>query len=605
MKTQKPHDSGSSLLIALMVILVVSTATGMAVYLTGQTTRVARRTGQMESLQATADAYIDWAYGYWKAQCQANPTTVAPAASLFSGLTAPTSTLLPQPSGFTSSLYTIEALKSDFTKSTGSPDRVLADPGGGSSYYYLASVDLTAPTMQKTPVTVRVRRVLEKKIQSPWQYAIFYNDMLEFHPSPQFEVNGWVHSNGKIYTSPDGGNSLTFDDKVTYADSYTAGYAPNDYKWRGKSDSSTFDDSVSHPSLDPGNSFAPGVTPALVTRQDPFGISPSQFSTTDSNDNNDGYREIIERPDSAFTDTFSASSSTGTTNPRYYDYADVRVLIGSATNAADTTVNIIAPSGKTVNAGNLSSQSSSDQAFFNAVNGAITTNETITNYRESATDSNVRLSSLDVSKLDTSKISGWNGVIWMSDIGAGQTGANNKRGIRVKNGSTLPTGGLTVVSENPMYVQGSFNTSSTWQPAALVGDSINVLSNAWKDSDSSVDITASGNTKRIASDTTINAAFLAGIVPDSKDSSGNEHYSGGVENFPRFLENWSGKTFTYNGSMVELFQSKQATGHWDNNSSKTYSPPKRVWAFDTGFRTSPPPGKLMDVSYTKQRWYLK
>ena len=44
---------------------------------------------------------------------------------------------------------------------------------------------------------------------------------------------------------------------------------------------------------------------------------------------------------------------------------------------------------------------------------------------------------------------------------------------------------------------------------------------------------------------------MAGIV-----ETANNDYSGGVENFPRFLENWSGSTFTYNGSMVVLYLSQ-------------------------------------------------
>ena len=41
-------------------------------------------------------------------------------------------------------------------------------------------------------------------------YAIFYNEIMEMHPSPTFTVDGWVHSNGKMYVSPDGGNG-TFE----------------------------------------------------------------------------------------------------------------------------------------------------------------------------------------------------------------------------------------------------------------------------------------------------------------------------------------------------------------------------------------------------------
>ena len=94
-----------------------------------------------------------------------------------------------------------------------------------------------------------------------------------------------------------------------------------------------------------------------------------------------------------------------------------------------------------------------------------------------------------------------------------------------------------------------------------------------------------GDSSRNAADTTINAALLGGIVPSNGSS-----YSGGVENFPRFLENWSGDTLAYNGSMVVMFYSKLATAPW--GTSDVYSPPTRQWTFDLNFMdvTKLPPG---------------
>ena len=148
------------------------------------------------------------------------------------------------------------------------------------------------------------------------------------------------------------------------------------------------------------------------------------------------------------------------------------------------------------------------------------------------------------------------------------------------NGQTLPSLGLTVTTLNPLYVQGHYNapaadlgTTNTvnTKPASLVGDAIHVLSTAWNDANAGSDLGS-----RNANDTTVNAAFLGGIVP-----SGGGYYSGGVENFPRFLEDWSGNTFTYNGSMVVMFYSTIATAPW--GTSDVYSPPARNWAFDLNF----------------------
>jgi hypothetical protein len=100
-----------------------------------------------------------------------------------------------------------------------------------------------------------------------------------------------------------------------------------------------------------------------------------------------------------------------------------------------------------------------------------------------------------------------------------------------------------------------------------------MLSTAWLDSQAS-----SSYTTRVAGDTTVNAALLAGVVQTSAANG----YSGGIENLPRFLEDWTNKTFTYNGSMVCMFDSQIGTTKW-NNIDIYYHPPIRNWAFDSNF----------------------
>ena len=106
-------------------------------------------------------------------------------------------------------------------------------------------------------------------------------------------------------------------------------------------------------------------------------------------------------------------------------------------------------------------------------------------------------------------------------------------------------------------------------PAALFGDSITVLSTAWSDSYTS----STALSSRTPAATTINAATFEGIV-----QSVGANYSGGVENFIRLLENWSGSTtLTYNGSIVVMFPSQYATNKW------------QVTAFITTRPTAPGP----------------
>jgi hypothetical protein len=167
---------------------------------------------------------------------------------------------------------------------------------------------------------------------------------------------------------------------------------------------------------------------------------------------------------------------------------------------------------------------------------------------------------------------------------------STESGVRLINGEALPPKGLTVATPNPVYVKGNYNAPASslgghntadTLPASIVADAITVLSTAWNDANSGLSLPS-----RIASPTTVNAAFLAGIVPTTTGS-----YSGGVENFPRLLEDWNTKRLTYNGSMVVLYESKYATGQWRGTGSAIgiYNAAVRDWAFDTNFQN---PNKL-------------
>jgi len=157
--------------------------------------------------------------------------------------------------------------------------------------------------------------------------------------------------------------------------------------------------------------------------------------------------------------------------------------------------------------------------------------------------------------------------------------------VRVVNGQQLPSDyGFTIATPQPLYILGNYNVqtpagSSSGQnntvytyPAALMADAITILSSNWNDTVTSKDPSVSPST------TTINAACLEGIVQSNPDISGN--YSGGVENFLRFLEAWG--TLYFNGSIVVMFPSQYATNSWQQTGNY-YTAPTRNWAFDTNF----------------------
>jgi hypothetical protein len=157
-----------------------------------------------------------------------------------------------------------------------------------------------------------------------------------------------------------------------------------------------------------------------------------------------------------------------------------------------------------------------------------------------------------------------------------------------KIGNSDPTG-LTFVSDQAVYVQGDYNTLN-WQPASILADSLNVLSNACLNTNSVIHKasgancnTGNGAAKIAPTPTTINSAFLAGT--DITNSTAAPGYNGGLENYPRFLEGWGGVLLTYRGSFVSTSTPVHVRGTW---SSQLYGAPNRNWDYDTRFRLGAP-----------------
>ena len=89
-----------------------------------------------------------------------------------------------------------------------------------------------------------------------------------------------------------------------------------------------------------------------------------------------------------------------------------------------------------------------------------------------------------------------------------------------------------------------------------------------------------------------NLSALAGN-PSAGNSAPNDErrLSGGLHNYPRFLENWGNQRWNFAGSLIPLYRSTQAIGPYQADGA-IYGAPIRNWAFDITF-TDParlPPG---------------
>jgi hypothetical protein len=430
-----------------------------------------------------------------------------------------------------------------------------------------------------------------------FQFAIFYNGLLEFTWCAPFTVKGRTHSNTNIYDGSS--SSLTFNSTVTSGGTITQP------AWFGKTPSQ-YTGTISY-------NGTPGYSTNVQTLTLPIGTNNSPSAVA----------QIIAMPPTG-EDPNSAMGQQ-----RFFNKADVVLLISNLTVTA------------TLKTGSGDATPSVIIAPYTATNYSLVTSNfpflgitnTFTDQRESKT---VQATDIDMSKLKTwlvtntfvnSKFPNSAGVYNSGAYPNVMYVADNRPGsstvlpaVRLVNGGIIPTNmspsgqptGFTVSTPNPLYVKGDYNdpagtqnstdTSATF-PAALISDALTVLSRNWVDSQSSLSL-GSGS-KAGAVSTTVNAAILAGNVPST--GSDVNSYSGGVHNLPRLLEDWgngsSSVVLTINTSMVNLFSSTRATTQFQAPGVYYYAP-TRLFSFDLNFMNQAkiPPGTPILGAIQRSKW---
>lgn len=373
-----------------------------------------------------------------------------------------------------------------------------------------------------------------------FQFAMYSSGDMEISCGQPLKITGQVHANKMLYVEPS--SDLTFQSDVTAVLEILFARDPLDTR------------------------TPPSGTVVYQAQKKPHvGAMSLPIGT---NNSPEAIREIIQTPPSGE----DPSSTLG--RLRYYNLAEMILTVSN--------------SGVTATSGNFNGFTTLIPS--NEVASLVTTTNSFRDAREaktvqpidinigalaawSQTNSNLRdaLGSKDVSSVY---------VVDRRTLAGTQLGA-----VRLVNGQQLPSRGLTVATARPLYVLGHYNqtnnanlastNTTTTRPASLVADAVTILSPNWKDTNSTL---ALGS--RPAKPTTVNAAILTGVVETTLGK-----YSGGMENFPRFLESWgSSNPLTYNGSMVKMFPSLFATNAWGK--SDVYDPPKRDWAYDLNFNNA-------------------
>jgi hypothetical protein len=348
--TNPKDNSGSTLVVTIMLVAVLSTFVAVTLQFSQRIGASAHSLNTTESAEGIASGTLEVAYTSWRQICRnthptglvngisvdaTTGTTVTyyspPSTDAFANVMLPTAAMFPDVPGFSAtreartgnqvvSNYRVQGVDPLITLSSDTlADGPVSSLGasaavafssttfnalglwGPKSYYYLASADITLPS-RNGPVITRVRQIFEKRLASPFQYAIFYMDDLELQPSNNslLTVYGAVHTNGTLYT---GTSNLNFQSTVpailntsatvqvsgpeaiqkypgvTYAENWVVGFKPGDTFHTGTPQSPT---------------VSSGIPPTRALKLLPYDMDSTNWDNSDSNPNNDGYHELIE-----------------------------------------------------------------------------------------------------------------------------------------------------------------------------------------------------------------------------------------------------------------------------------------------------------------------
>jgi hypothetical protein len=195
-------------------------------------------------------------------------------------------------------------------------------------------------------------------------------------------------------------------------------------------------------------------------------------------------------------------------------------------------------------------------------------------------------------------------------------------------------GGFTVASENPVYIQGDYNSNAadtTWNTppvdkagmaaAAVIADTVTLLSDSWDDRVSMLGTSGNASPTNLGNRPTTSTYYRVAIAagknmtftyPTAWPEAGGEDdigTDGGIHNFLHLLENWGsgGVTENYKGSLASLYYSTYNTGFF-KCCTAVYGVPNRNFFFDTDFSVPAglPPGTPMfrDVESLSYRQLL-
>ncbi|QPJ64505.1 MAG: hypothetical protein G3M78_03465 [Candidatus Nitrohelix vancouverensis] len=466
--------------------------------------------------------------------------------------------------------------------------------GNTTIYHYAYTYNIESHSQSlkdKTKETVRETiRILETPLV---QYFVFYGMTgnaadLELFPGPDMDMWGRIHSNGDIYIGSSSGNEIRLRnyDTSNSLSPHLMSAAGNVYNNTKDTPIRTYNNTVIVKTAGTGTTFSPTETVSTD-------ITTANEATEETRFND--YVLIQEEPYSTPAKAFF--SRGGFYEQRAGDPQRTTIdgikIIGTGGLGSGTEVFVSRPSPNTdVTALVAAGESSAGVSTGLALPIIQETQDAFEDCREDGRD-------VDTTDIDLNLLESWYEA-YLADNGLSLAGdgiliftsrspdasfdnqSGDLQAIRLvkldATSSAQVSDETTLVTDNPVYIHGDFNTINT-HGVAVIGDAINVLSNAFVTKPCGISQNTLFNNYK-GTTTSVNAALFSGNLPTQADGS---EYSGGVHSYPRLHEWWTGNSLNILGSFVNLWVSEQADGLWCLGGD-CYSGPTRNWGWDIRFQ---------------------
>lgn len=471
---------------------------------------------------------------------------------------------------------------------------------------------------QRVDIRLRVRDVNNNRSEAVvgviaqaipiFQFGVFYEKDLEIHPGANMVFEGWVHSNGRLYLNS--GATLQFRSNITTPDSLLRG-RKNQFETLG------------------GVSIADAGGTLTALTFDNRSDNAASFRTKSENDFDSRVKSIAHGVNELRLPLPSGMPARELIRPRNYSgsdnaqaqatkyawRADWHITIPMASGDISITDSQVCDAARNIRAGGTGQTGLAlGTALPNTTDCDLIFNVRNNRFLDPRDDRNVDLLEIDMRRLrlwiNGSVNNRRSEIMYIAFTGVSGTAAPR---IRLINADTLH-GRFSIATDVPVYVWGGYNSAQGfWVPASIAADAVTFISDCWVDANHTTvnlwDAGASGCAQSggVAYRDSAYVAIAAGHSPTPCDyqhggcgGGGGGFYSGGLENFPRFVERWGGnRSKFYRGSLVSLFDSESGAyggssgvccqWNWRGN---IYGAPARDWAFDTRFfdPANMPPG---------------